>query len=131
MTTVEINGKRKEIPESTISKNMEILGISRQEAIDMWLCDEGYQSCKEVEELTEKAKQLPRKNAKSDKPRKKSSPRTKKQDEIKVKIIKILANALENEGISVEVTNPGKIIEFSTDSADFKIDLIRKRKKTQ
>lgn len=130
MTTVEINGKRKEIPESTISKNMEILGISRQEAIDMWLCDEGYQSCKEVEELTEKAKQLPRKNAKSDKPRKKSSPRTKKQDEIKVKIIKILANALENEGISVEVTNPGKIIEFSTDSADFKIDLIRKRKKT-
>ena len=130
MTTVEINGKRKEIPESTISKNMEILGISRQEAIDMWLCDEGYQSCKEVEELTEKAKQLPRKNAKSDKPRKKSSPRTKKQDEIKVKIIKILANALENEGISVEVTNPGKIIEFSTDSADFKFDLIRKRKKT-
>lgn len=128
MATVEINGKTKTISEEWISKNMKVLDITREEAIQMWLEDEGYSVNEEVEELTRKAKALPRKNASSGKERKKTT-RERKPDEEKEKIIKILAEALENAGFHPEITNSAKIIEFSIKNNSYKVDLIKKRAK--
>mgnify|MGYP007092165276 CR=1 FL=1 len=49
MATVEINGKNKIISEEWITKNMEVLDITRDEAIQMWLEDEGYEVNEEIE----------------------------------------------------------------------------------
>lgn len=128
MATVEINGKTKTISEDWISKNMEILDITREQAIQMWLEDEGYEVNEVVEELTKKAKALPRKNASSGKERKKAT-RERKPDKEKERIVKIIAEALENAGFQPKIVNSAKIIEFSVDSTSYKVDLIKKRPK--
>ena len=72
--------KTVKVPEEYIKKNMEILGISREDAIFMYLEDEGYQKNEEVERLTEKAKTNKiSHDAKSSQPRKKTT-RERKPD---------------------------------------------------
>lgn len=123
------NGKTVKIPDETIEKNMKILGLSKMEAIRMWLVDEGYETDEVVETLTKKAKaNNPRNYVKSGKERKPST-RERKPDEEKENLIQILAKALENEGISAEIVNKSKIIEFSVGKNSYKLDLIRKRAK--
>lgn len=126
----ELNGKNIRIPDEEIKKNMQILDISRNEAIKMYLEDEGYIKNEVVEELTKKAKEngTAKVKAKSDKVRKPVK-RERKPDEEKEKIIEILRNALKNEGIAAEITNKSKIIEFSIENNHYKLDLIKKRPK--
>jgi len=123
-----LNGKNIRIPDDQLEKNMRILEISKDEAIQMWLEDEGYLENEVVEELTKKAKEngTAKVKAKSDKARKPVK-RERKPDEEKEKIIEILSNALKNEGIAAEITNKSKIIEFSIENNHYKIDLIKKR----
>lgn len=126
----ELNGKNIRIPDEEIKKNMQILEISQDEAIQMYLEDEGYLENEVVEELTKKAKEngTAKVKAKSDKVRKPVK-RERKPDEEKEKIIEILQNALKNEGIAAEITNKSKIIEFSIENNHYKLDLIKKRPK--
>lgn len=125
--TYNFNGKNVRIPDAEIEKNIEILNISKEEAIQMWLEDEGYLENETVEELTEKAKiNKVNHEAKSEKPRK-SVKRERKPDEEKENLIKIVAESLENAGFTVEITNKAKIIEFCVGENRYKLDLIRKR----
>jgi len=132
----KFNDKNLRIPDSEIENSMKILNLTKEEAIQLWLEDEGYLENEVVEELTEKAKvnKISR-EAKSDKPRKPST-RVRKPDEEKMLIIDILANTLieksEEKVInidinSVKIPNQGKIIEFSIGENHYKIDLIKKR----
>lgn len=125
----ELNGKKIKIPDNEISKSMEMLGLTKSEAIQMYLEDEGYLDNPYVEELTAKAKEAKiSHDAKSEKPRKNAGkPRERKPDEEKEKLIDILANALVAEGIEAKVTNKSKIIEFSIDETHYKLDLIKQR----
>jgi len=125
-----LNGKNIRIPDAELEKNMRILEISKDEAIQMYLEDEGYLENEIVEKLTEKAKKngTAKVKAKSDKTRKPVK-RERKPDEEKEKIIEILQNALENAGITAKVTNKSKIIEFSIENNHYKLDLIKKRPK--
>lgn len=131
------NGKNIKIPDAEIEKNMRILEISKEEAIQMYLEDEGYITNETVEELTKKAKTngTTKVKAKSTKTRK-SVKRERKPDEEKELIIDILANTLieksEEKVInidinSIKVINKGKIIEFSIGNNNYKLDLIKKR----
>lgn len=121
------NKKRVIIPDEYIEKNMRILELTKEEAIEMWLEDEGYLKNDTVEELTAKAKENKiNHGAKSFKPRKKTE-RVRKPDVEKENIIKILENALKNAGFSAEITNKSKIIEFSVGENNYKLDLIKKR----
>lgn len=122
------NGKNIKIPDAEIEKNMRILEISKEEAIQMYLEDEGYITNETVEELTKKAKTngTTKVKAKSTKTRK-SVKRERKPDEEKENIIKILENALKQAGIDANVTNKAKIIEFSIENNQYKLDLIKKR----
>lgn len=126
----ELNGKNIRIPDEEIKKNMQILEISQDEAIQMYLEDEGYLKNEIVEELTRKAKEngTAKVKAKSDKVRKPAK-RERKPDEEKEKIIEILQSALKNAGITAEITNKSKIIEFSIENNHYKLDLIKKRPK--
>ena len=123
----KFNDKNLRIPDSEIENSMKILNLTKEEAIQLWLEDEGYLENEVVEELTEKAKvnKISR-EAKSDKPRKQTK-RERKPDEEKENLIEMLANCLKNAGIATEITNKSKIIEFSVGENNYKLDLIKKR----
>ncbi len=125
--TYNLNGKNIRIPDVEIEKHMKLLGISRDEAVQLWLEDEGYLENEVVKELTEKAKvNKVNHEAKTSKPRK-SVKRERKPDEEKEKLIEILANCLKNAGFETEITNKSKIIEFNVNSNHYKLDLIKQR----
>lgn len=125
--TYSLNGKNIHIPDAEISKNMKLLGISRDEAVQMWLEDEEYIKNDVVEELTEKAKiNKINHEAKALKQRK-ATKRERKPDEEKENLIEILANCLKNAGFTAEITNKSKIIEFNVGENHYKLDLIKQR----
>lgn len=119
--------KNLKIPDDVLENNMKILKLTKEEAIQLWLEDEGYLENEVVEELTAKAKvnKISR-EAKSDKPRKQTK-RERKPDEEKENLIEMLSNCLKNAGIEAEITNKSKIIEFSVGENNYKLDLIKKR----
>ena len=129
-----LNDKKIKIPDEEIKKNMEILDLSEEEAIELYLEDEGYLENEEVAELTKKAKDSGIMStihgAKSDKPKAKVE-RERKENPTKERIIAEIGKFLcQLDGISnVNITNIGKIIEFECENKHFKLDLIQKREK--
>ena len=121
------NGKTIYISDSVLEKNMKILNISKDEAVQMWLEDEGYLENNTVKELTEKAKVNKVKHGARASVSNKSKPRERKPDVEKENLIILLAKALENENILVNITNKSKIIEFSVGENHYKLDLIKQR----
>jgi len=125
--TYNLNGKNIRIPDSDIQEYMESLGLPKNEAIKVWLEDEGYLENEVVEELTKKAKENKiNHEAKADKPRK-IVKRERKPDEEKENLIEILANCLKNEGFDTKIINKSKIIEFNVGENHYKLDLIKQR----
>lgn len=128
------NDKKIKIPDEIIKKNMEILDLSEEEAIQLYLEDEGYLENEEVAELTKKAKDSGIMStihgAKAEKPRAKVE-RERKENPTKERIIAEIGKFLcQLDGISgVNIVNIGKIIEFECENKHFKLDLIQKREK--
>ena len=122
------NGKNIRIPDAEIQNSMKILGLTKDEAIQMYLEDEGYLENAEVEALTAKAKDNKAvvHEAKADKP-KKTVKRERKPDEEKENLIRILADCLKKAGFSAEITNKSKIIEFNVGENHYKLDLVKQR----
>ena len=129
-----LNGKNIKIPDEVIKTNMKILDLSEDEAIQLYLEDEGYLENEEVAELTKKAKDSGIMStiheAKAEKPRAKVN-RERKENPTKERIIAEIGKFLcQLDGISgVNITNIGKIIEFECENKHFKLDLIQKREK--
>ena len=120
-------GKLIQIPDAEILKNQKTFGISKDEAIQLYLEDEGLLENEVVEELTAKAKaNKVSREAKAEKPRK-TVKRERKPDEEKENLIEILANCLKNAGFEAEITNKSKIIEFNVGENHYKLDLIKQR----
>ncbi len=125
--TYNLNGKNIRIPDSDIQEYMESLNLPKNEAIKVWLEDEGYLENEVVEELTKKAKENKiNHEAKADKPRK-TVKKERKPDEEKENLIEILSNCLKNEGFDTKITNKSKIIEFNVGENHYKLDLIKQR----
>ena len=121
------NGKNIRIPDAEIQKSMKLLNLSQDEAIQLWLEDEGYLKNEVVEELTAKAKENKiNHEAKTDKPRK-SVKRERKPDKEKENLIIILADFLESYGFEAKITNKSKIVEFNIGENHYKLDLIKQR----
>ena len=128
---VKIKNKEVKVPEEEIKKNMKILDITEEEAIQMYLEDEGYEVNEEVEKLTKKAKENNIKiRGDSDKPRAKRNVE-RKANPVKEEVIQILAQTLANYGnlniYNVKVENVGKLITFNVGERQFKLDLVEKR----
>lgn len=131
-----LNGKNIKIPDEDIKRNMEILDLSEDEAIQLYLEDEGYLENEEVAELTKKAKDSGIMStihgAKAEKPKAKVE-RERKENPTKERIIAEIGKFLcQLDGISgVNITNIGKIIEFECENKHFKLDLIQKRERKE
>ena len=122
-----LNGKNITIPDGQLAKSMKAFGISKDEAIQLFLEDEGYLDNEIVEELTEKAKvNKISHEAKTDKP-KKPVKRERKPDEEKENLIEMFANCLKSAGFDAEITNKSKIIQFNVGENHYKLDLIKQR----
>lgn len=126
------------IDDQWIQKQSVLLGITKREAIMMWLSDEGYISNDTVQELTAKA-QANKVGAKaqSDKPRKRPE---RKPDAEKRALINYLEDCMKNlvGGSSlvetsrsvreVGIVNPERIIAFTIGDDTYEITLSKKRK---
>ena len=123
--------------EEQIQKYMVSLGISREDAIQLWEDDQADFIGEEGEEMTQKAKQI-RRYEQSEKPREKTQ-RKQKIDEEKVAILSWILDGLMNRHRLVEeddwdfeevkLANPQKEITFKVGENEYSISLIKHRKK--
>lgn len=125
------SGKIVRISDEELEKNMKILKISKDEAIQMWLEDEGYLENEEQEALTKKAKEnritATIHQAKSY-TKKTQKERCQKEDLTKENIIKTIADSVRKFGATnIVIENKTKLISFQINDDKFKIDLIRTR----
>lgn len=121
--------KKIRIPDDILELNMTSLGLSKEEAIQLYLEDEGYLDNEEQNRLCE----LAAKNritatiheARADS--KKKKPREQKPDPVKEEIIKSIADLLKNYTPQVEIANKSKEIHCKIGEDWFKIDLVRSK----
>ena len=129
---IKVNNKVVKIPQKEIDNLMKTLELTEQEAIQTWLDDNDYTTNEVVEELTKKAKE--NKTTLINKAREnvgnKKTTRERKENPTKALIIAEIFNKLtEIEGISqLKVENKEKLVTFSLNGNEYKIDLIQKRK---
>jgi hypothetical protein len=127
------NGKIIRISEKTIENLMTQLGLDREDAIQVYLEDEGYEINEEQEELTQKAKDN-RVTATIHKAEAKKKERKKverKPNPDKEFLISMLAEDLDRceDCDNIKVENVGKLITFEYKGKKFKLDLIETRVK--
>lgn len=126
---MEESGKIVKVPLVEVDNFKKQLGISTNEAIMLWLEDNGYEVNEEQEKLVNQAKSNKPKNVvKSSTPRKKVE-RERKPNPTKEMIISTIAKTLQDIATDIQIENIGKIITFKVDNKDFKIDLTEKRVK--
>jgi hypothetical protein len=124
--------KEKEIniPDKEIENLMTSLELTEDEAIETWLDDNDYTTNEQVEELTKKAKEngTMKIKARANVENKKVE-RERKANPTKALIIEELKQKLaEIEGISqLKVENAEKLITFSLNGNQYKLDLVQKR----
>jgi hypothetical protein len=125
------NGKTINIPDNEIQKHMKTFDISEQEAIDLYLEDEGYLDNEELDELDEKAKKVKIKHEASatTKDKKEKKPRTVKISDEKQQLFSEISTFLtEKYGNSVEIVKENKLLTVQIGEKTFKLDLIEQRK---
>ncbi len=126
---IKRDNKTIKIPDDIIDNYVNKLDLTIDEAIEMYLEDEGYSNNEEVEKLTKQAKEnkAVKHEAKSDKPRAKVVKEVVNPDKSDI-ILSIFDYLSCIELISdIKITNPCKLIEFSYNNKQFKLDLIEKR----
>lgn len=127
--------------EEEINRIMNGLHVSREEAIEIWLDDEGETENAEQNALDEKAKKVKidhgamsqeviERKFKYDKTKEKTQKeRVKKVNTTKAKIIKALAEMLTETAENVQIVNDEKLIIFDMDGHNYKLDLTQTRQK--
>ena len=128
-TFTKADGSQKtvEIADEWLNKTRRNLGINAQEAIELWLCDNGYLTDEEQEALNAKAAGANAGLRVQSKERKKP---TRKPDEVKRALIVALNDFLCNYAGTedVTVTNIERIIAFSIGDDQYELTLSKKRK---
>lgn len=133
----ELNGKKIRIPDGDILRLKSTMKISAEEAVKIWLEDEGILHNEEQENLCKKAKDsgimrtIHGASAKTAESTPTQRERVKKENPTKGKIITEIAKLLIEFADNVNVTNPEKLIEFTMNGNDYKLDLTQKRKKKE
>lgn len=130
-----LNKKKINIPDTEIEKSMRLLEITKDEAIQMWLEDEGYLENEEQEKLCEKAKEnrvtATIHDAGNKTKRKPSKPKTVKVSEEKRDLFSLLHDTLKDYevdfGGKTTILKENKLIQFEINGKTFKIDLIEQR----
>lgn len=133
--TVDVKGRQKtiNIPDATIKEYEKCFELSTEEAIKMYLEEEGYLNNAELDELEEKAeknKVSVRGEAKSKAERKKTSkPKVVKVSDTKKELFSKISQFLTDTfGENAEVLKENKLIQVKIGEDMFKIDIIQQRK---
>lgn len=133
----ELNGKKIRIPDDVIKVSMNELHLSQEEAIQMYLEDEGHLENAEQTALTEKAKKnritATIHQARKDSAKKPQKERVAKEQPIKEEIISTIAQTLAAIGATeIKVENKTKIVSFiARDGEPYTIDLKWSRNKSK
>ena len=133
--TVDVKGRQKtiNIPDATIKEYEKCFELSTEDAIKMYLEEEGYLDNAELDELEEKAeknKVSVRGEAKSKTERKKiSKPKVVKVSDTKKELFsKISQFLIDTFGENAEILKENKLIQVKIGEDMFKIDIIQQRK---
>ena len=125
-------GKVINIPDDEIKKNMNVLCVPENEAVEIWLEDNNFQTNAEQNALDEKASKI-RHDIGAKTVKHTPKPRTAKiSDEKKSLFNTILTNLDRNELVSrenIQVLNENKLIQVQIGNKIFKIDLVETRNK--
>ena len=119
--------KTVEIADDWIAKTKRALRLSDREVIDLWLCDNGYRTNEEQEQLNQKAAAGDAGLRVQSKERKKPE---RKPDEVKRDMIQSLYEHVSRyAGVqSPHITNIERTIAFAIGEEQFEITLTKKRK---
>lgn len=126
-----VNGKLVNIPNEELEKNMKLLELTRDEAIQLWLEDNGFEDNEEQNALDEKAKKVKVNHGAGESGKAKNSkPRTVVvSDEKKELFDEIFSNLADVYGENAKIEKENKLIIVKIGEKTFKIDLIETRKK--
>lgn len=128
------NEKVVKVASKWVETAIQKLDTDLEDVLLMWLEDNDYLVNEELEELDSKAKINKIKLvATSEKPKKTPKERVQKENPTKELIISKISEILSQiDGISnLNVENKTKLITFSLNNEDFKVDLVQKRKPKQ
>lgn len=125
------DGKVVKMSTDFIRKMQNSLGIDEEDAVLTWLEDEEYLINDEQEELVAETKKYKVKADRDvNKPKAKREV-VKKEDPEKTMVISEIAKLLPNFAQDVVIENDTKLITFRIGDNEYKLDLIKKRKKAQ
>lgn len=128
------NGRKVNIPDDDLNKMMKNLELSKEEAIDLWLTDNDFETDEEQDELDKKAKKVRvQHDAVGAEPRKKSDkPRTVKVSDAKKELFnqfsQFLTDFCEKNAASYSILTENKLFQVKFGGETFKIDLVQQRK---
>ncbi len=125
------NGKSIKVDKQWVDKSIKNLDTDIEDVLLMYLEDNDILVNEEQEELDKNAKGKVKLVATNEQKAKKKTPkeRVQKENPTKELIIKTIAKALETlETDNIVIENKTKIITFSMNNEQFKVDLIQKRK---
>ena len=125
-----VNGKSVNIPNEELEKSMKLLELTRDEAIQLWLEDNGFEDNEEQTALEEKAKKVKVNHGAGESGKAKNSkPRTVVvSDEKKELFDEIFINLADVYGENAKIEKENKLIIVKIGEKTFKIDLIEQRK---
>ena len=127
------NGKTIKIDKKWVENSMVQLETDMEDVVLMYLEDNDYLVNDDQAELDLYAKENKVKVNAGDKAKKKTPrERVQKENPTKELIISTIAKALENLNVQdLNIENKGKLITFSMNNEEFKVDLVQKRKKKE
>lgn len=125
-----VNGKTMNIPNEELEKSMKALELTKEEAIQLWLEDNGFEENEEQNALDEKAKKIKVNHGAGDSGKgKNSKPRTVVvSDEKKELFSEIFNNLVDVYGENAKIEKENKLIIVKIADRTFKIDIIEQRK---
>lgn len=125
------NGKTIKVDRKWVEKSIKNLDTDIEDVLLMYLEDNEILVNEEQEELDKNAKGKVKLVATNEEKAKKKTPkeRVQKENPTKELIIQTIAKALETlDTKDIVIENKGKIITFSMNNEQFKVDLVQKRK---
>lgn len=125
------NGKQYKVDKKWVDTAIKNLDTDIEDVLLMWLEDNDILVNEEQDELDKQAKGKVKIVASAEDKAKKKTPkeRVQKENPTKELIIQTIAKALETiETTDINIENKAKIITFSMNNEQFKIDLTQKRK---
>ena len=126
MTYIMGNKRKINIPDNELDAIQRGLGVSKAEAVSIWLCDNDYDTDEAQEELDAKAKKVKIDHGAGGKKRG-NVQRERKENPDKQEIIKCVGNALLNLVGEIDLRNPEKYIDFRFNGVEYTLNLVAHR----